>query len=222
MGETTLHIQPYNILCCYAHSTASLFSNDSSFSWLFFSNFTRILRMVVWESIYNLPCLTYRVRTGAWNPWKYLKTKVAKSRTWKYLNSNKGAWKPLKTSFICLNNKCENKTEQKSKKETQNKRQTQKYLHPQNHWHWTSIIFLTRYRHFHLKKGKVKQGFIYEMLRKRCLKTNFSPGKSLKSPWFFSTKKCMNPVYSFISVSVCIDRGLSALLWPGPILLMSL
>ena len=35
-------------------------------------------------------------------------------------------------SFICLNNKCENKTEQKSKKETQNKRQT-KYLHPQNH-----------------------------------------------------------------------------------------
>jgi hypothetical protein len=27
-------------------------------------------------------------------------------------------------------------------------------------------------------------------------------------------------IYSFISVSVCIDRGLSALLWPGPILLI--
>ena len=27
-------------------------------------------------------------------------------------------------------------------------------------------------------------------------------------------------IYSFISASVCIDRGLSALLWPGPILLI--
>jgi hypothetical protein len=27
-------------------------------------------------------------------------------------------------------------------------------------------------------------------------------------------------IYSFISVSVCIDRSLSALLWPGPILLI--
>ena len=31
--------------------------------------------------------------------YRCLKTKVAKSRTWKYLNSNKGAWKPLKITF---------------------------------------------------------------------------------------------------------------------------
>ena len=30
----------------------------------------------------------------------------------------------------------------------------------------------------------------------------------------------LSTIYSFISVSVCIDRGLSALLWPGPILLI--
>jgi hypothetical protein len=29
----------------------------------------------------------------------------------------------------------------------------------------------------------------------------------------------LSTIYSFHSVSVCIDRGLSALLWPGPILL---
>jgi hypothetical protein len=67
------------------------------------------------------------------------------------------------------------------------------------HWHWTSIIFLTGYRHFHLKKGKVKQGFIYENAQKKVLE-NFCPGKSLKSPWFCSTKKCMNPVYITASV----------------------
>jgi hypothetical protein len=62
------------------------------------------------------------------------------------------------------------------------------------HWHWTSIIFLTGYRHFHLKKGKVKQGFIYENAQKKVLENCiFCPGKSLKSPWFCSTKKCMNP-----------------------------
>ena len=61
------------------------------------------------------------------------------------------------------------------------------------HWHWTSIIFLTGYRHFHLKKGKVKQGFIYENAQKKMLENcNFCPGKSLKSPWFCSTKRCMN------------------------------
>jgi hypothetical protein len=30
----------------------------------------------------------------------------------------------------------------------------------------------------------------------------------------------LSTIYSFISVSVCIDRGLSALLWPGHILLI--
>jgi hypothetical protein len=30
----------------------------------------------------------------------------------------------------------------------------------------------------------------------------------------------LSTIYSFISVSVCIDRALSALLWPGPILLI--
>ena len=30
----------------------------------------------------------------------------------------------------------------------------------------------------------------------------------------------LTTIYSFISVSVCLDRGLSALLWPGPILLI--
>jgi hypothetical protein len=29
----------------------------------------------------------------------------------------------------------------------------------------------------------------------------------------------LSTIYNFISVSVCIDMGLSALLWPGPILL---
>ena len=79
------------------------------------------------------------------------------------------------------------------------------YLHPQNHWYWTSIIFLTGYRHFHLKKGKVKQGFIYENAQKKMLENcNFCPGKSLKSPWFCSTKKCMNP-----SVHVMDKTGLA-------------
>ena len=64
------------------------------------------------------------------------------------------------------------------------------YLHPQNHWHWTSIIFLTGYRHFHLKKRKVKQVLYMKMLRTRCLKTVIFV---LESPWFCSTKKCMNP-----------------------------
>ena len=30
----------------------------------------------------------------------------------------------------------------------------------------------------------------------------------------------LSTIYSFISASVCIDRGLSTLLWPGPILLI--
>ena len=30
----------------------------------------------------------------------------------------------------------------------------------------------------------------------------------------------LSTIYSFISVSVCIDKGLGALLWPGPILLI--
>ena len=51
------------------------------------------------DNDYSIMTASLKVRTGAWNPWKYLKTKVAKSRTWKYLNSNKGAWKPLKTTF---------------------------------------------------------------------------------------------------------------------------
>ena len=42
--------------------------------------------------------------------------------------------------------------------------------------------------------------------------------------WKYQYKKYMfnfiDHLYSFISVSVCIDRGLSALLWPGPILLI--
>ena len=70
--------------------------------------------------------------------------------------------------------------EQKSKKETQNKRQTQKYLHPQNHWHWTSIIFLTGYRHFHLRKVRLNKVLYMKMLRKRCLKTVIFV---LESPW---------------------------------------
>jgi hypothetical protein len=46
-------------------------------------------------------------------------------------------------------------------------------------------MFLTGYRHFHLKKGKVKKtlGFIYENAQKKVLENcNFCPGKSLKSP----------------------------------------
>jgi hypothetical protein len=46
---------------------------------------------------------------------------------------------------------------------------------------------------FSLKKGKVKQGFIYENAQKKVLENcNFV----LKSPWFCSTKKCMNAVTS--------------------------
>jgi hypothetical protein len=45
----------------------------------------------------------YRVRTGAWNPWKYLKTKVAKSRTWIPIKVLENPWKLLfhlkKTNF---------------------------------------------------------------------------------------------------------------------------
>jgi hypothetical protein len=42
------------------------------------------------------------------------------------------------------------------------------------------IIFLTGYRHFHLKKGKVKQGFIYENAQKKVLENCiFCPRKSL-------------------------------------------
>ena len=42
--------------------------------------------------------------------------------------------------------------------------------------------------------------------------------------WFWSINTrsiCLiwSTIYNFISVSVCIDMGLSALLWPGPILL---
>jgi hypothetical protein len=42
--------------------------------------------------------------------------------------------------------------------------------------------------------------------------------------WKYQYKKYMfnfiDHLYSFISVSVCIDRGLCSLLWPGPILLI--
>ena len=55
------------------------------------------------------------------------------------------------------------------------------------------IIFLTGYRHFHLKKRKVKQVLYMKMLRKRYLKTVIFVLESLKSPWFTSTEKCMNP-----------------------------
>ena len=42
---------------------------------------------------------------------------------------------------------------------------------------------MTGYRHFHLKKVKVKQGFIYENAQKKVLENcNFCPGKSLKRP----------------------------------------
>ena len=41
-------------------------------------------------------------------------------------------------------------------------------------------MFLTGYRHFHLKKGKVKQGFIYENAQKKVLENCiFCPRKSL-------------------------------------------
>ena len=63
------------------------------------------------------------------------------------------------------------------------------------HWHWTSIIFMTGYRHFHLKKGKVKQGFIYENAQKKVLENcNFLSWKVLEKSLICSTKKCMNPV----------------------------
>jgi hypothetical protein len=42
------------------------------------------------------------------------------------------------------------------------------------------IIFLTGYRHFHLKKRKVKQVLYMKMLRTRCLKTVIFV---LESPW---------------------------------------
>jgi hypothetical protein len=48
---------------------------------------------------------------------------------------------------------------------------------------------------FTWRKVRLNKVLYMKMLRKRCLKTNFCPGKSLKSPWFCSTKRCMNPEY---------------------------
>ena len=54
------------------------------------------------------------------------------------------------------------------------------------------IIFLTGYRHFHLKKRKVKQGFIYENAQKKVLENcNFCPGKSL----ILLNRKVYEPCY---------------------------
>jgi hypothetical protein len=76
--------------------------------------------------------------------------------------------------------------------------------HPSFSWHG--------YRHFHLKKGKVKQGFIYENAQKKVLENcNFCPGKSLKSPWFCSTKKCMNPVHAFATWKTIMKESIDSL-----------
>ena len=57
MGETMLDIQPYTILCCYAHSTASLFSND----FFFFKHYQIIknggLRVYIQFAMFNLELL---------------------------------------------------------------------------------------------------------------------------------------------------------------------
>ena len=58
----------------------------------------------------NLPHISFKIKspcTGAWNPWKYLKTKVAKSRTWKYLKTKVAksrTWKYLNSKIKVLEN----------------------------------------------------------------------------------------------------------------------
>ena len=62
--------------------------------------------------------------------------------------------------------------------------------HPSFSWLDTGI--------FTWKKVRLSKVLYMKMLRKRCLKTViFFPGKSLKSPWFCLTKKCMNPELRF-------------------------
>ena len=75
----------------------------SGFHDLFHNYISFLIMFYIFLIVFHILCtILDRVRTGAWNPWKYLKTKVAKSRTRKYLNSNKGAWKPLKTTLYKL------------------------------------------------------------------------------------------------------------------------
>jgi hypothetical protein len=75
----------------------------SGFHDLFLNYISFLIMFYIFLIVFHILCtILDRVHTGAWNPWKYLKTKVAKSRTRKYLNSNKGAWKPLKTTLYKL------------------------------------------------------------------------------------------------------------------------
>jgi hypothetical protein len=57
----------------------------------------------------------------------------------------------------------------------------------------TSLCFWLGTGIFTWRKVRLNKVLYMKMLRERCLKTNFCPGKYLKSPWFCSTKKCMNP-----------------------------
>jgi hypothetical protein len=50
---------------------------------------------------------------------------------------------------------------------------------------------------FTWRKVRLNKVLYMKMLRKGCLKTNFCPGKSLKSPWFCSTK-VYEPWYDLI------------------------
>jgi len=49
----------------------------------------------------------------------------------------------------------------------------------------------------------------------KCLNTDFVGSTNTRSICLI-----LSTIYSFISVSVCIDRGLGALLWPGPKMLI--
>ena len=64
-------------------------------------------------------------------------------------------------------------------------------------------MFLTGYRYFHLKKGKVKQGFIYENAQKKMLENcNFCPEKSLilLNKKVYEPCKDMFPIYGTLSI----------------------
>ena len=86
--------------------------------------------------------------------------------------------------------------------------------HPSFSWLGTGI--------FTWRKVRLSKVLYMKMLRKRCLKTNFCPGKSLKSRWFCSTKKCMNPDGPKVFLSTKIKPEYSNILYnlthfPGPL-----
>jgi hypothetical protein len=64
-------------------------------------------------------------------------------------------------------------------------------------------MFLTGYRHFYWKKGKVKQDFIYENAQKKMLENcNFCPDKSLilLNKKVYEPCKDMFPIYGTLSI----------------------